>query len=181
MTKDEEVQSASEERSEESEEQAIEEQENLLKRLKYLQAEFENYKKRVAKEMAAFAEYSNGRIISTILPIVDDLEKAGETMKNKDDARGVRMIYENFMSILKKEGLEEVGEVGEKFDPFKHECVSHIPSKELDENLIAEVVQKGYIFKSKVLRPSKVVVVKNQAKEEENGKDNRNRSGNDKL
>lgn len=169
MTEDEEPQTTTEEEPAEEPEE-----EDLLKRLKYLQAEFENYKKRTAKEMEVFAEYSNQRFISTILPIVDDLEKASSTMKDEEDANGIKMIYNNLMETLRNDGLEEVGEVGDDFDPFRHECVSQVKNDEMDSNKIAEVVQKGYVYKSKVLRPSKVIVVKNEAEEEGNGEDNRN-------
>jgi molecular chaperone GrpE len=147
--------------------------EDLLKRLKYLQAEFENYKKRTAKEMEMFLELSNQKIISSILPVIDDLERATESIKDEEDANGVKMIYDNFMKIVRSEGLEEIGTVGEEFDPFKHEAVAHVENDDLENNKIAEVVQKGFSFKSKVLRPSKVVVVKNEPKEDDNGKDNR--------
>jgi molecular chaperone GrpE len=163
MTEDEETGTTTEEEPEE----------DLLKRLKYLQAEFENYKKRTAKEMEAFAEYSNQRFISTILPIIDDLKKASSTIKDKEAANGVKMIYNNLLETLRNDGLEEVGEVGDDFDPFKHECVSQVKNDEMDNNKIAEVVQKGYVYKSRVLRPSKVIVVKNETKEEGNGEDNR--------
>lgn len=176
--------STEEEVSEPSEEEVSEppegeEQEDLLKRLKYLQAEFENYKKRAAKEMRAFVEHSNERFICTILPIVDDLEKASNSIKDEEDANGIKMIYNNLMETLRNEGLEEMGAVGDDFDPFRHEAVSHVENDELSSNKIAEVVQKGYTYKSKVLRPSKVVVVKNEVKEEGNDKGNRDRSGND--
>jgi molecular chaperone GrpE len=168
-----------EEQSDESHEEEAESQEDLLKRLKYLQAEYENYRKRTAKEMEVFAEYSYQKIFSTILPIVDDLEKASNTIKDEEDASGVKMIYNNLLETLKIEGLEEVGAVGDDFDPFKHECVSQVENGEMESNKIAEVIQKGYSFRSRVLRPSKVVVVKNEVKEEGNGEDNRDRSGDD--
>jgi molecular chaperone GrpE len=167
---------------EQNTEPAVEEtesKEELLKRLKYLQAEYENYKKRTAKEMEMFAEHSFQKIISTILPVVDDLEKAIDAIKDEEDASGVKMIYDNLVETLRNEGLEEIGAVGDDFDPFKHECVSQVENDKLDSNEIAEVVQKGYSYKSKVLRPSKVVVVKNEVKEEGNGEDNRDRSGDD--
>jgi len=176
MPEDEEPETSTEEEVSETPE---EEQEDLLKRLKYLQAEFENYKKRTAKELEVFVEHSNERFISTILPIVDDLEKAGNSIKDEEDANGIRMIYNNLMETLRNEGLEEMGAVGDDFDPFRHEAVSHVENDELASNKIAEVIQKGYAYKSKVLRPSKVVVVKNEVKEEGNGEDNRDRSGND--
>ncbi|MEE9224389.1 MAG: nucleotide exchange factor GrpE [Thermoplasmata archaeon] len=168
-----------EEQSDESTEEEAESQDDLLIRLKYLQAEYENYKKRTAKEMQAFTEYSYQKIFSTILPIVDDLKKAGDTIKDEEDANGVRMIYNNLMETLRNAGLEEIGAVGDDFDPFKHECISQVKNGEMESNKIAEVIQKGYSFKSKVLRPSKVVVVKNEVKEEGNGEDNRDRSGDD--
>ncbi|UCD92364.1 MAG: nucleotide exchange factor GrpE [Methanobacteriota archaeon] len=147
--------------------------EELLSRLKYLQAEFENYKKRAAKEMQTFLEHSNQRIISCILPVIDDLERASTSIKNEEDANGVKMIFDNLMETLRNEGLEEMGSVGEDFDPFKHEAVAQVQDDDLKSDQIAEVVQKGYSFKSKVIRPSKVVVVKNKPKEGNNGEDNR--------
>jgi molecular chaperone GrpE len=168
-----------EEPIDEPEAEEPESQDDLLKRLKYLQAEYENYKKRAAKEMEVFAEFSYQRIFSTILPIVDDLEKAGNTIKDEEDANGIKMIYNNLLETLRNAGLEEIGAVGDEFDPFKHECVSQVENGECENNEISEVIQKGYMFKSKVLRPSKVVVVKNDVKEEGNGEDNRDRSGND--
>ena len=147
--------------------------EDLLKRLKYLQAEFENYKKRTAKEMEMFLELSNQKIVSSILPVIDDLERATESIKDKEDANGVKMIYDNFMEIVRSEGLEEIGTVGEEFDPFKHEAVAQVENDDLENNKIAEVVQKGFSFKSKVLRPSKVIVVKNETKEGDDDEDNR--------
>jgi molecular chaperone GrpE len=168
-----------EEKSDELTEQEAESQDDLLKRLKYLQAEYENYKKRTAKEMEVFAEYSYQKIFSTILPVVDDLEKAGNTIKDEEDANGVKMIYSNLLETLRNEGVEEIGAVGDDFDPFKHECVSHVENGEMESNKIVEVIQKGYSFRSKILRPSKVVVVKNEVKEEGNGEDDRDRSGDD--
>jgi molecular chaperone GrpE len=168
-----------EEKSDEPTEQEAESQDDLLKRLKYLQAEYENYKKRTAKEMEVFAEYSYQKIFSTILPVVDDLEKAGNTIKDEEDANGVKMIYSNLLETLRNEGVEEIGAVGDDFDPFKHECVSHVENGEMESNKIVEVIQKGYSFRSKILRPSKVVVVKNEVKEEGNGEDDRDRSGDD--
>jgi molecular chaperone GrpE len=168
-----------EEQIDEPEADEAESQDDLLKRLKYLQAEYENYKKRAAKEMQVFTECSYQKIFSTILPIVDDLEKAGDTIKDEEDANGVKMIYNNLLETLRTAGLEEIGAVGDDFDPFKHECISQVENGEMGSNKIAEVIQKGYSFRSKVLRPSKVVVVKNEVKEEGNGEDNRDRSGDD--
>lgn len=155
-------------------EEEIEDMEKLLTRLKYLQAEFENYKKRTAKEMETFLEHSNQRIISCMLPVIDDLERATTSIKDEEDANGVKMIYDNLMETLRNEGLEEIGSVGEDFDPFKHEAVAQVENDDLEKNKIAEVVQKGYSFKSKVIRPSKVVVVKKEPKEGDDDEDNRN-------
>lgn len=148
--------------------------EELLSRLKYLQAEFENFKKRTAKEMETLLEHSNQRMISCMLPVIDDLERASTSIKNDEDANGVKMIFDNLMETLRNEGLEEIGSVGEEFDPFKHEAVAQVQDDDLENNKIAEVVQKGFSFKSKVIRPSKVVVVKNEPKEGIDDENNRN-------
>ncbi|MFQ6061073.1 MAG: nucleotide exchange factor GrpE [Thermoplasmata archaeon] len=154
-------------------EEETEKSEDLLRRLKYLQAEYENYKKRVAKEMEMFLDHSNQRIITSMLPVIDDLERATSSIKDEEDADGVKMIYHNLMEIFRCEGLEEIGVVGEDFDPFKHEAVGQVEDDNLENNKIAEVIQKGFSYKSKVLRPSKVVVVKNEPKEGKYGEDNR--------
>jgi len=139
-----------------------------LSRLQWLQAEFENYKKRNLKEREEFIEFANEGLVSKLLGVMDNLERAVESAKrpgNKEPLiQGLEMIYEQFRDTLNKEGLVPIKAVGEAFDPFKHEAVSRAPSTNYKDGTILEEVQRGYLFKSKVIRPSKVVVVKNPKK-----------------
>ena len=122
--------------------------------LKRLQAEFENHIKRTEKEKQEFCEFANANLIKKLLPVIDDFEQALKQVKDK----GVEMIYNNLMKILKDQGLKEIQAKG-MVDPFLHEVMLQKESKE-KEGTILEEVQKGYEFKGKVLRPSKVIIAK---------------------
>ncbi len=123
----------------------------LEDRLLRLQAEFENFKKRNAKEQEMLADNSNAELLSKLLPVVDELELAVE--HSKDD--GVKMVYMNLMSTLNKQGLEEMDTLGKQFDPYYHDALKQ---EDGEEGKILEIVQKGYLFKGKVLRHAKVIV-----------------------
>ncbi len=93
--------------------------------------------------------------------IVDDFQNALESASEGEDKefiRGFEMIYNNLLEVLKKEGLSEIPAVNEKFDPFKHEAVDMVPTDEHPEHTVIGVLQKGYTFKDKVLRPARVQV-----------------------
>lgn len=123
----------------------------LEDRLLRLQAEFENFRKRNAKEQDGLAEKANAGLLLKLLPVVDELELA--VNHSKDD--GVKMVYMNLMSTLGKQGLEEMDSLGKQFDPYYHDALKQ---EEGEEGKILEIVQKGYLFKGKVLRHAKVVV-----------------------
>jgi len=122
--------------------------------LKRLQAEFENHIKRTEKEKTDFCEFANAALIKKLLPVIDDFEQALKQVKDE----GIRMIFNNLMKNLKDEGLKEIQAKG-IVDPFLHEVMLQKESKQ-PEGEILEVVQKGYEFKGKVLRPSKVIIAK---------------------
>jgi molecular chaperone GrpE len=130
----------------------------------YLQAEFENLKKRSAREREETTRYANRQLIDKLLPILDDLDSAiGSLEENESEsAHGVRMIRSNLLELLRGEGLEELECLGDVVDPYKHEVVHTISDDAADDNTVAEVVQKGYVHSSKVIRPSKVVAVRNK-------------------
>ena len=132
--------------------------EELTDTLKRLQAEFENYRKRIEKEKAEFAKYTNAGIISGILPIIDSFELAlkhsGEKEKFVD---GIKMIYAQLYSMLEAEGLRPIKATGEKFDPYRHEVLLKEESDK-PEGTILEEFQKGYMLNDKVLRFSKVKI-----------------------
>jgi len=136
--------------------------EDLFSRLQYLQADFENYKKRVERDKEAFVKFANEELIVKLLPVIDDFERALTSLKD-EEAKGMKMIFDNLMKSLKEEGLEEIPALGQDFDPYKHEVAEQINDDNLGENKIARVVQKGYFFNLKVIRPSKVVVARKGA------------------
>ena len=134
--------------------------EQYLTELKYLKADFENYKRRMAKERREAADYALECFITELLPIKDSLEAAIMHAKtnNKPEGlvKGVEMTMKQFEELLKRAGLEEIKAEGEKFDPFRHEVVSREEKNMQQENTITEVVRKGYVFHDKVLRPALV-------------------------
>tara|TARA_Y100000310_G_scaffold326243_1_gene390873 strand:+ start:1027 stop:1479 length:453 start_codon:yes stop_codon:yes gene_type:complete len=129
----------------------------LTDTLQRLQAEFENYKKRVDKEKAHFMEYSKAEIIAKLLPILDSFELALQNTKESDKfVKGMEMIKTQIISSLQQEGLRKI-EVNGKFDPFKHEVLLKEKSNK-DEDTILQELQPGYMLKDKVLRHAKVKV-----------------------
>jgi molecular chaperone GrpE len=128
------------------------------------QAEFQNYQKRMEREFADYKTYSNSKLLEDLLVVVDDFQNALTVAceeKDKEYIKGFEMIYKNLLELLKKEGLSEIPAQNEKFDPWIHEAVDMVPTDEHPEHTIIGVVQKGYKFKDKVLRPAKVQVTTN--------------------
>lgn len=130
----------------------------LRERLLRLQAEFENYKKRAAKENELIRENAGAETLLKILPIVDEFEIAMGHMDkatHKEFRHGMELIYAKLRDFMKKEGVEEMKALGESFDPYRHDALRQGTG---DEGKIIEVVVKGYMFRGKVLRHAKVVV-----------------------
>jgi molecular chaperone GrpE len=135
--------------------------------LKRLAAEFENYKKRTAREQASLSARAAERLVKELLPIVDDLERALVAAEEHQEAQleeGVRLVHRQLAAALEREGLAEI-EVDGKFDPHVHEALLSQPS-DADEGSVIEVLQKGYRLGDRVLRPARVVVA---APKEANG------------
>ena len=135
--------------------------EELLTRLKYLQAEFENYRKRAARETEAVVKFANEALIARLLPVLDDVDAALAHLDG-EASKGVRMVRENLLQALRAAGLEEIPADGAKFDPYVHDCVQQVPDPESEDELVKEVVRKGYRFQDHVLRPAQVIVVNNR-------------------
>ena len=130
-----------------------------LNDLKRLAAEFENYRKRVAREQEALSTRAAERVVKELLPIVDDLERALEAAEEHEEAKledGVRLVHRQLASVLEREGLAEI-ETSGKFDPHVHEALLSQPS-EAEEGTVIEVLQKGYRLGDRVLRPARVIV-----------------------
>jgi molecular chaperone GrpE len=127
--------------------------------LKRLAAEFENYKKRAAREQAALSTRAAERLVKELLPIVDDLERALEAAEQHEEAKleeGVRLVQRQLASVLDREGLAEI-ETNGRFDPHVHEALLSRPS-DAEEGSVIEVLQKGYRLGDRVLRPARVAV-----------------------
>jgi molecular chaperone GrpE len=135
--------------------------EDYQTRLLRAQAEFENYIKRADKEQNEFRIYANSQLVNNLLVILDDFQCALSAAKcgsEEEFLKGFELIYNNLFEMLTKEGLSIINPENEKFDPWKHEAVDAVPSDEHPEHTILEVIQPGYKFKDKILRPAKVRV-----------------------
>ena len=130
-----------------------------LNDLKRLAAEFENYRKRVAREQESLATRAAERVVRELLPVVDDLERALVAAEEHEEAQleeGVRLVHRQLAAVLEREGLTEIAADG-KFDPHVHEALLSQPSEQ-DEGTVIEVLQKGYSLGDRVLRPARVVI-----------------------
>jgi len=146
------------------------ERDELFDRLQRLAAEFDNYRKRSAREQAQQATRANERLVKELLPVLDDLGRALEAAADHEEAKleeGVRLVHRSLESLLEREGLAEIGTEG-PFDPHVHEALLSQPS-EAKEGSVIDVVQKGYKLGERVVRPARVVVAAPPAQEEPEG------------
>ena len=129
-------------------------------------AELENYRKRMIREQTRIVEQANRSLIAALLPVIDNLEKAQESCGDRDDplAKGVRMVYEQLMAVLKQEGLEEINPHGHPFDPEVCEAVMAVVSDDHEDDTVVEVHQKGYKYRGSLLRPARATVSKCEQK-----------------
>ena len=136
--------------------------EEYLTRLKYMQADFENLKKRFDREIDEAKKYCNERLIVELLGVVDELEmavKAGcSSHSAKELTQGVEMTLVKLNKLLKNEGVSPIESVGKAFDPSKHSAVAKIEKDGVQDCVVVEEVRKGYVMKEKVIRPSIVKV-----------------------
>jgi len=138
-----------------------------------LQAETDNFRKRLSREKDEFSQYANERLFKELIPIFDNLERALEDPSNdiKVLNEGLEMILKQFSSFLKKENVELINAIGEQFDPTVHEVLTSEESSEHEENTIITQFVKGYTINSRVLRPSQVVISKKPSEAKEDSKD----------
>jgi molecular chaperone GrpE len=125
-----------------------------LDQLLRCRAELDNVLKRNAREKEELAKYASERLISKLLCVLDSLEQAA-----KHD-EGSKMLYQQFFGILKGEGLAPIEAVGCKFDPYMHEALFQVKSEDMEEDTVAQEIQRGYALNTKVIRFSKVAVAK---------------------
>ena len=127
-----------------------------------LMAEFQNYKRRAAKEKTDTLQYANEKIVGDLLPVIDNFERAlaTETDDLEGYAKGMQLIFEQFKKALENAGLEEIKAMDEEFDPNVHNAVMTDNIEDKDDGKITKVLQKGYKLRDKVVRPSMVAVNK---------------------
>lgn len=127
-------------------------------------ADFENTKKRLERDKNQSLEYANERVMIDLLPVLDTLEKALESAQSNPEAsaiaQGLQLMLDSFIKVLSKHGVEVIATDGE-FDPNLHECLMQVPSENKNDGEILQTLQKGFVYKQRVLRPSMVSVVKN--------------------
>ncbi|HUK99622.1 MAG TPA: nucleotide exchange factor GrpE [Nitrospirota bacterium] len=140
---------------------------------KYLRtyAEFENYRKRMQRDLAEFRKYANEQLAFELLTVVDHLglalkhaEEAGGNIQGLQE--GVELVYKQLRDVLEKFGVKEFAAEGEPFDPARHDALLQVESEKVPENTVVQVVQDGYLYYDKVLRHAKVGVSKRPPKPE---------------
>jgi len=127
-----------------------------------LQAETDNFRKRLSREKEEFSQYANERLFKELLPIFDNFERALEDPSSdiKSFKEGLEMILKQFSSFLEKEKVEPIEAIGKKFNPMIHEVLTSEESSENEENTIISQFVKGYTINNRVIRPSQVVISK---------------------
>ena len=135
--------------------------EERLNQLKYLQADFDNYRKSFDKEKDNIIKLANENLMKDFLPLIDDFEKA---LQSSHDKHGLSLLYKKFLKVLESHGLKQIDALGEKFDPFYHEALLKEKSDK-EEGIVLEEIQKGFMLKTKVIRHSKVKVSENNLEE----------------
>lgn len=135
------------------------EKERLQEKALRLQADFENHKRRVFKERERVQHQANRSLVEGLLPIIDNLERAISSKPQDELAQGVKMILNQLLDYLSKEGLEEINALNQPFDPCYHEAVEKVEGEDCKEDMVVLVLQKGYCFKGELLRAAVVKVM----------------------
>ena len=142
---------------------------DYLRRLQYLQADFENYRKRVEKEMSDNRQYGNQRLLADLVIVNEELElalnKAEESKESPTITEGLRMVHNRLQNLLSKEGVEKIQALGSRFNPDIHDAALRVESEE-EEGTVVEEIRQGYTLKGRVLRPSIVKVAANSVERE---------------
>ena len=130
-----------------------------------LHAEYDNYRKRTLKEKMEIIKAGGERVLTEMIPLIDDFERALDTVQNADDKvaiiEGLELIYSKFVSFINQHGVKEIEAIGEPFDADKFEAITTIPVQDdSQKNMVVDCIQKGYILNEKVIRFPKVIVGK---------------------
>jgi molecular chaperone GrpE len=138
------------------------ERDSLLDRLARMQAEFENVRRRNAKEQQDFRDYAAADAIKPLLPVLDSFERALTVKSDAAEFRsGVELIYKQLLSALAKLSVQPIAAKGEPFDPHYHEAIEMVETSDAPDHQVIEELQRGYKFKDRLLRPAMVKVANN--------------------
>ncbi|MBI2882158.1 MAG: nucleotide exchange factor GrpE [Candidatus Tectomicrobia bacterium] len=137
-----------------------------------LLAEFDNFRKRAAREQQEIRERAGERVIADLLPVLDGIERAGDSIPAEGESgaavkEGIELVLKAFREVLARHGLQEIQALAQPFDPNLHEAVMVVETADHPGDTVIEEVQKGYSLGGRVLRPSRVVVAKPLPREEE--------------
>ncbi|NLH28704.1 MAG: nucleotide exchange factor GrpE [Bacteroidales bacterium] len=150
--------------SEQDEQQKLQQKYDELNE-KYIRlfADYDNYRKRTLREKADIIKSGGEKVLSDIIPLIDDFERAIAALHKSDDRvallEGIDLIYNKFLNFLRQHGIKEIEAIGQPFDPEKFEAVGTIPApEESQEGIVIDLVQKGYTLNDKVIRFPKVIV-----------------------
>jgi molecular chaperone GrpE len=138
--------------------------EERLNQLKYLQADFDNYRKKFDKEKEQIIKLANENLIKELIAVLDDFESSIKLIENERNKEGIEILHKKFFKILEKHGLKQIESLGKKFDPNFHEALCKELSEHNEDEIIEEI-QRGYLLCSKVLRASKVKISKRDNRE----------------
>ena len=151
-----------------------------LARSKYIQADFENLRRRCDREIQQASQYSNERIVISLLDVVDELELAIKNAKAANSAQtlveGVEMTLKRLRKVLEQEGVTPIESVNAPFDPSKHNAIAAEERDGVDDCVVIEEIRKGYTMKGKVIRPSMVKVAVKKASKSQNTEEKPNES-----
>jgi molecular chaperone GrpE len=141
------------------------ERDSLLDRLARAQAEFENARRRAAKEQQDFRDFAMADAIKSLLPVIDNFERALQSKSEAADFRaGVDLIYKQLRDVLTKLGVQLISAKGQQFDPHIHEAIEMVETPDAADHEVLEEWQRGYKYKDRLLRPAMVKVAKNPGK-----------------
>lgn len=138
------------------------ERDALLDRLARLQAEFDNARKRAARDQQEFREFAAADIIKTLLPVLDSFDRALKVSGDSTEFRnGIELIYRQLQDALQKAGVQPISAVGQPFDPRLHEAIEMVDTTSVPDHQVFEELQRGYKMKDRLLRPAMVRVARN--------------------
>jgi len=146
------------------------ENQELKTQILYLEAELDNMRKLMEKEVSRARQQALESMIMKLINVYEGLERALSGVKEEEDSfiKGVKILHRELEKTLKEENVEFIESVGKKFDPFIHEAVGYVANEELEDGTIIAEVARGYRLRGKLLRPARVIVVRNEKKEESN-------------